>query len=593
METALALADRAEAGAVLAPVDESLRFVIARQAYLDALPIAAAVVAPGARSIRILARNAAFVKLDRKHARRRAGLLTRLSATERLQRVLAGDSGADRFDWRDGGMIDGRHFTVSVSPLSPSALNGPRALLTLVDRTTEVQTEQSLRRQILTDPLTGLPNRTGFVEGLELRIADDGNDQLAVALVDLSRFSRVNECMGTLGGDELIVTVARRLATTLRGHDLLARTGANEFAIVVRLTEGPGDVLHVTRRVEAALSQPFRLSDFEIKIDCAIGCALSTDASDDAERLIRHAQLALKTAKASKRIEMYQPSAMSAAHRRFTLETELRRAIERDELSLAFQPLVALATGKIAGFEALARWTHAEQGEIYPSEFVPVAEDSGLIVPLGRWALDTALRTLKGWDVAAGRALPLYVGVNMSPIQIARDDMAQTVAAALRNHGLAGHRLSVELTESALIVDPVRAGRTLEALKSCDAMVAMDDFGTGYSNLASLQRLPIDTLKIDRSFVTDMLDDPDKVAIVRAVLSLAHALGMTTTAEGVETPELARTLAALGCTTGQGFTFAPALPPDRALAYALDSLASCEASQKGPSAAKSGSGAAW
>ncbi len=593
METALAFADRTEVGAELAPVDETPRFLAARQAYLDALPIAAAVVAAGSRGIRVNARNTAFAKLDRKDAPRRAALLTRLAASKRLQRVLTGACEGDRFEWRDGGMIDGRHFIVSVSPLSPSPTNGARALLTLVDRTIEVQTERSLRRQILIDPLTGLPNRTGFVDGLELRIADDGSDQLAVALVDLSRFSRVNECMGTLGGDELIVTVARRLTTTLRGHDLLARTGANEFAIVVRLTEGPGDVLHVARRIEAALAQPFRLSDFEIKLDCAIGCALATGTGDGAEELICHAQLALKTAKTSKRIEMYQPSAMSAAHRRFTLETELRRAIERDELTLAFQPLIALASGKIAGFEALARWRHPEQGEIHPSEFVPVAEDSGLIMPLGRWALDSALRTLAAWDAEAGRTLPLYIGVNMSPIQIARDDVAQTVAAALRNHRLAGHRLSVELTESALIVDPVRAGRTLEALKACDAMVAMDDFGTGFSNLASLQRLPIDTLKIDRSFVTDMLDDPDKVAIVRAVLGLAHALGMTTTAEGIETPELARTLAALGCTTGQGFTFAPALAPAAALAFALESLGSCEPRKKGSSARPSGSGAAW
>jgi diguanylate cyclase (GGDEF)-like protein len=443
-------------------------------------------------------------------------------------------------------------------------------MVTLIDRTSEVQVGESLRRQILSDPLTGLANRTGFVEGLEVRIADDGPESFAMVLVDLARFSRVNECMGSLGGDELIITVARRLLSVLRGSDLLGRTGADEFAIAVNITEGPGDVLHVARRVEAALAQPFRLSDFEIKIDCAIGCALTDDSG--AEELIRHAQLALKSAKITKRIEVYQPAVLDAARRRFTLETELRRAIDRDELTMAYQPLVSLATGKVSGFEALARWDHPDLGSVPPNEFIAVAEDSGLIVPLGRWAIDHALKTLAAWDVAAARTLPLYFGVNLSPIQVARDDVARVAESALRDHGVAGNRLAIELTESVIVGDPERAGKTLEALKAFNAIVAMDDFGTGFSNLASLQKLPIDVLKIDRSFVTGMLEDSDKVALVRAILSLAQALGMTTTAEGIESAELARTLAALGCTTGQGYLFSHPLDSDAALAFALNAL---------------------
>jgi EAL domain-containing protein (putative c-di-GMP-specific phosphodiesterase class I) len=254
------------------------------------------------------------------------------------------------------------------------------------------------------------------------------------------------------------------------------------------------------------------------------------------------------------------------------METELRRAIERDELTLAFQPLISLDTGKIAGFEALARWHHPDKGQIAPTEFIAVAEDCGLILPLGRWALDKAVKTLASWDGAAARQLPLYMGVNLSPIQMARDNVAESVVEALRTHRMSGHRLSLELTEGVIISDPERAGRTLEALKACDAQVAMDDFGTGFSNLASLQKLPIDVLKIDRSFITDMLGDSDRIAIVRAILSLAQALGMTTTAEGVETPELARTLAALGCTTGQGYHFSRPMTADAALAYAISSL---------------------
>jgi EAL domain-containing protein (putative c-di-GMP-specific phosphodiesterase class I) len=215
----------------------------------------------------------------------------------------------------------------------------------------------------------------------------------------------------------------------------------------------------------------------------------------------------------------------------------------------------------------LARWQHDDRGEISPSEFIPVAEESGLILTLGRWAMDRAATTLAEWDCKAGEALPVYVGVNLSAIQVARDDIAGIVQSALRSHGLSGDRLTLELTESSIVQDPLRAQRVFEALKALDATVAMDDFGTGYSSLAYLQRLPIDVLKIDRSFVTGMMVDPDSVAIVRAVLSLAEALGMSTTAEGIETVELATTLATLGCASGQGYYFAKPLESDAALEY--------------------------
>ncbi|WP_293882691.1 bifunctional diguanylate cyclase/phosphodiesterase [Sphingomonas sp.] len=553
-------------------IDETSDLVRMRQTYLEALPIAAAVVTLRTGSLKIHAANAAWKRLDSQRVAGRDHVLDGVGCADEIIAVLNGDSEAQQFEWRDGGMIDGRHFTVSVAALCAGDRADARVLVTLIDRTNEVQTEKSLRLEMLTDSLTGLMNRAGFVDHLETRMIDDGSENYAVMIVDLARFSRVNECVGSLGGDELIITVARRLMSTLRGYDLLARTGANEFAMVVRLVDGPGDVLHVARRVGEVLSRPCKLSDFEIKVDCAVGCALATESGVDAEKLMRHAQIALKEAKRTQRVELYQPAALAASHRCFTLETELRRAIESESLDMAFQPLMALGTGRIAGFEALARWNHPDLGVVPPSEFIAVAEESGLIIPLGRWALDRALSTLKSWDKAAGRDLPLYVGVNLSAIQVQRDDIAGLVGAALRDHRLSGYRLSVELTESAIVADPERAGRTLDALKSVDAMVAMDDFGTGFSNLASLQKLPIDTLKIDRSFITGMLGDPDKIAIVRAILSLAQALGMTTTAEGIETRELSQTLAALGCTTGQGYFYSPALEPDAALRFALDSL---------------------
>jgi diguanylate cyclase (GGDEF)-like protein len=533
-----------------------------RLVLLNALPCAAAIIERVDGSEVIAVRNDAFSAIVRagRDAIDIEAWHQRIVSVIREQRI-------DRADWRDGAIVEGRHYGVTIAPLSPDS-----AIISLIDRTNEVQTEKSLRSEMLTDSLTGLPNRLGFVEQMETQLADESCADYAVILVDLARFSRVNECIGSLGGDELIMTVARRLMSALRGYDQVARTGANEFALVVKIVDGPGDALHVARRIEAVMAQPYRLSDFEMKVDCAIGCALASEADSDAERLMRHAQIALKTAKGSGRVEFYQPSALAAARRHFIIETELRRALDRDGLTMAFQPLMSLKTGRVVGFEALARWKHPIMGVISPDEFIHVAEESGLIVPLGRWALDTALKTLRVWDMAAGATLPLSMAVNLSAIQIARDDVAKFVEAGLSAHHIHGSRLTVELTESAIIADPERAERALSALKACDVMVAMDDFGTGFSNLASLQKLPIDTLKIDRSFVTDMIGDADKVAIVRAILSLAEALGMATTAEGIETPQLADTLAGLGCTTGQGFLYAEPLSADVAFSFARESL---------------------
>jgi diguanylate cyclase (GGDEF)-like protein len=530
-------------------------------AMLDALPCAAAIVQRKNGTEIFAASNKSFADIVR--AGREA--IDVAAWQKRVADVITGQQ-VNRADWRDGAIVEGRYYSVTIAPLTLDS-----ALMTLIDRTNEMQSEKSLRTEMLHDSLTGLPNRLGFIERIEAQFAEPDCDDYAVMLVDLARFSRVNECIGSLGGDELIMTVARRLMSALRGHDLVARTGANEFALVVRIVDGPGDVLHVARRIEGVMAQPFRLSDFEMKVDCAIGCALASECDDDGERLMRHAQIALKSAKSSGRVEFYQPSALAAARRHFIIETELRRAIERDGLTMAFQPILSLRAGKVVGFEALARWKHPVMGVISPDEFIEVAEESGLIVPLGRWALDNALKTLRVWDLAAGARLPVSMAVNLSAIQIARDDVAQFVEAGLRDHGIQGSRLTIELTESAIIADPDRAERTLSALKRCDAMVAMDDFGTGFSNLAALQRLPIDMLKIDRSFITGMIGDSDKVAIVRAILSLAEALGMSTTAEGIETPELADTLAGLGCITGQGYLYAEPMTADQAFNFVMAS----------------------
>ena len=472
-------------------------------------------------------------------------------------------------DWSDGDPVAPHHFVLRMARVTSIETINPRCLLTVVDRTAEVQAEKSLRREMFCDALTGLANHAGFVDVLEsaLHSAEPGEAApYAVLAIDLARFGRINDSIGMLAGDELLLTVARRLMSALRAGDTIGRLGADVFGLLIRLIDGPGDALHVAQRVGDALRVPFRLSELEIGVDFAIGCALA-EPDCDAEELLRHAQFALKRAKATGKTEVYQPTAFHQARRRFTLETQLRHAIEGDQLRLAYQPLIDLASGELVGFEALARWTDGERGDVQPAEFIPVAEESGLIVSLGRWALEKATQTLADWDKAMGGPLPIYMSVNVSAIQLARDDIGQAVERSLDAAGLRGERLTLELTESAIVADPDRATRVTRALKDLGATLAMDDFGTGYSNLAYLQRLPLDILKIDRSFITGMLGDRDKIAIVHAILSLARALGMKTTAEGVETLELAQTLGALGCSIGQGFYYARPLGPDEALAY--------------------------
>jgi diguanylate cyclase (GGDEF)-like protein len=543
-----------------AHIDNNQDLASARQRYLDGLHIPAAVIVLEDGAPCVSACNAPF--------RRIAGDCALPDHVESLAAAVGTflGSGQERHeqDWQQSG-IGGRSFRLHLSRLPHYGPHHVRALVSLVDRTAEVETARSLRAEMLHDSLTGLPNRLAFGEAIEDAI-DDGTE-FAILAVDLNRFSRINECVGALAGDELIITVARRLMSALRAGDMLARMAGDEFGVLLRLNGGTDEVSIAAMRLQAGLSSPIRLSELEIRIDCSIGCAVWNNRIQSSGDLLRNAQVALKRAKQSGQIEVYRPGEANHARRRFSLETELRRAIEQDQLTLAFQPLISLENGGVSGFEALARWDHAEQGVVSPTEFISVAEESGLIVPLGRWALDAAARTLSEWDRLTRTKLPLRLCVNVSPVQLARDTVAEAVAGTLDHHGIGGDRLTLELTESSIVGDPERANRVLKALHALGCRVAMDDFGTGYSSLAYLQKLPIDILKIDRSFVTDMHENEDSVAIIRAILSLAKALGMSTTAEGIETADAERKLAELGCDTGQGYYFAKPLAAGDALAF--------------------------
>ena len=552
-----------DATAPAAPGDPTFR--APPEETLELFPVACALVERRGDTVFLTASNRVFRQAGLHSADGTGSLLAAHEA--RIAAFIASDRLREEFGWQLGAAIDCRTFKVTLARRG-IAESRDRCLVALVDQTSELRTEQSLRREMQTDALTGLPNRAAFAERIEAIVGAGEAERAdhAILVIDLDRFSRINACLGAMAGDELLLSVARRVKGALRAADVLARIGGDEFGVLMRLEDGPDDADQVAGRIITALTTPFRLSEFEIRIDCSVGIAFASDTIDEAEELIRHGQFAVKRAKTSGQPEAYQTQAFDAVRTQFGIETQLRRALETGQLRLVFQPICDLSDGRIVAFESLTRWRTEFGAEKSPVEFIPVAEESGLIVPLGRWAIDEAARTLADWDARGGVDM-VKIAVNLSAVQLQRDNIPTVVAAALARHDVAGQRMKLELTESALVDDPDGIARVMRELKELGTEIAMDDFGTGYSNLAYRQQLPIDLLKIDRSFVSGMLGDRDKIAIVKAVLSLAQALGMRTVAEGIETAEQAQMLAALGCDYGQGYHFARPLEAEDA--YAL------------------------
>ena len=543
--------------------------------FLSALPVAAAIAVKDGKRYKITAFNAEYARhcLDNEgNSRIDSGFLASI-----IDKAAADESSRATELWTSRNVAARRELEITASVCTLSNMKSEHFMLTFIDRTSEIETQEQLRREMVVDALTGLPNRLGFEEQVDLRAevvqarsrAGLKLSEFAIFSVDMARFSQINECAGAIVGDELLTTVACRLVGKIRKKDILGRTDGNQFAIYAEITNGEKDITRFANRILDAFAEPFRLSDMEIQIDIAIGVAIGKVGRRSGCEAVRDAQIALKKSKQTQMVEIYSPEALDTARRRFTLETELRKAIQQNRLELFYQPLIDFTNGNIVGFEALSRWNHPDRGFISPAEFIPVAEDCGLVVPLGRWALEEACETLRRWDVQAGETLPIKFNINVSAVQFARDDIPKMVAQTLRASKIPAERIVLELTESVVVSDPARAAKVMHDLRNLNVSLAMDDFGTGYSNLAYLQQLPIDVLKIDRSFVTSMLDDKDKVSIVRAILSLATALGMETTAEGIESLELYNTLAALGCTYGQGYYMAAPLPAKEALAMLL------------------------
>jgi len=534
--------------------------------WLRAMPQLAAIVAFKDGRLSVHASNPVY---DRRRAEMEAQPRSlRSEWYNRFKDFFRSDAASATFEVRSEGTLGPEYYLCTIGRLPGKHDGAELGLVTAIDRTSERTMERNLRRELLSDGLTALPNRIGFGEEMDDRLTNGGwpaTAQFGIIAIDLSRFSRVNESLGPMAGDELLITVAKRLKAILRQGDVLGRIGGNDFAVFARLNNGLSDALHIVQRIKESLTSPIRLSDLQIRVDCAIGCALSINLDDDPDDVVRKAQAAVKIAKRSGKTEIYRAGVLKEAQRRFSVESRLREALANGGLSLAFQPLIHLDTGEVTGFEALARWQDADLGNVPPTEFIPVAEESGLIAPLGRWATYEAAQALARWDAKFGQSLPVGINVNLSPIQMARDDVASMFEEALRYAGIDGSRMTAEITESAIIADPDKARKLLCALKDLDMSVAMDDFGTGFSNLASLHSLPIDILKIDRSFVSSMLTDHDKAIIVRTILSLAESLNLHVTAEGIETQELAHALQKMGCWQGQGYHFAK--PMNEAAAF--------------------------
>ena len=536
-------------------------------AWLSTLPIAAAIFKLNFGQAVRLAANRHFDALL--HGAGRPLDLAPDDFAECIRMMAAEEKPTHFASWRSADLVNRCELEISIARFGA---DHDLYLVSVVNRTEDAVNRTSLRREMMNDSLTGFFNRTGFEDHVDdvVNAAEKGS-RYAIILFDLARFSRINESVGAIAGDELIITVAHRLKSRLRGKERLARLSGNEFALFASLSNGAA-IEPIAHRVSQAFTDPYKLSDLEIQVEYATAAAVGVVGHDEPMEALRHAQIAMKRAKKTRRLELFSDDALKLSTNRFAMETDLRRAIASGALDLHYQPLIDLETGTLNGFEALARWDHPEHGWISPLDFIPVAEESGLIVPLGRWALDRAAQTVAQWDQKAGRELPFRISVNLSVVQLQRDDVAVAVENAIRGANISGNRLTLELTESAFVDDPDGARTILQSLKALDTNLAMDDFGTGYSNLAYLQKLPIDVLKIDRSFVTDMSANRDNHAIVSTILSLADALGMKTTAEGVETAEISTALKGLGCTNAQGYFFARPLAFDAAYSFLADSV---------------------
>lgn len=465
------------------------------------------------------------------------------------------------FEWsmRSGPME--RFLSSQLIPLFDDEDNVRQVVCTLEDQTAEKLAERNLLHHAFHDALTGQPNRVLFRNKLEEAVAEctrEGRSTgCAVLIINIDRFQQINESFGHSAGDRFLISMASTLRRCIRGSDTLARLSGDEFAILVSRFNDLEEVQMICKRIHEAMQQPYDLDGNEVFTSVSVGVATTINSSTHPEDLIRDADFAMHSAKSAgkARTEIYKSDSHQRARSQFHLETELRRAVERNELKLYYQPIVDLKTHELHGFEGLTRWFHRERGFVNPAEFIPLAEETGVIVSLGSWAFDAACKQVREWIDRFGEESTKPVNVNVSGVQFARDDVGEMVARSLEKYNIEGRYIRVELTESSIMANPTRISESLQKIRKLGVKIALDDFGTGYSSLNYLHQFPIDIIKIDRSFINQLERGNQQFKILQMIGTLSKELGHEVVAEGIEDTDHIEMLRDMDFSFAQGFYY--------------------------------------
>ena len=518
--------------------DSQMQLIFCNQRYVEMYGLSADVARPGCSLRELIEHRVASGSFAGDPVEYIAGLTETLAAGETMQQTVT--------------LADGRAFSVVNKPIA-----GGGWLSTHEDVTERQRSEERIAHMARHDALTDLPNRTMMREHLEHELKRVKRGEcLAVLCLDLDQFKSVNDALGHPIGDELLKLVGERLRGCTREPDTVARLGGDEFAIIMTQMQQPTDAAALSKRIRDSIIKPYQIDGHQIVTDISIGISVAPIDALDAEMLMRNADMALYGAKADGRgtYRFFEPEMNTRMKARRELEMDLRNALAGRKFELHYQPLVNLETKEVNAFEALLRWNHPVRGIISPADFIPIAEETGLIVPLGEWVLKTACAEAANWPDH------IKIAVNLSPAQLNNRNLLAVVAEAIEQSGMSPHKLQLEITETVLLQNTFSTLSTLHELRKLGVQIALDDFGTGYSSLSYLRSFPFDKIKIDRSFIQDLSNGSEPVAIVHAVANLAKCLNMTSTAEGVETQQQLDTLKAIGCTEMQGYLFSKARP---------------------------------